>query len=311
MATDPTEPELAADLPLRSQIEALITKYRPPQPPVRKNSNASNATSNSSRRSILSRWGGSPKLETGAYDLVALSPSGQVQAAAVMGKLRIPRNDLCNIIRLADNQRVRALAASDFFIAVGLGQYLELYSSDATLRVSKSFPRTVLAVALLRDSESRDFVCIGTEDGKVYHSCITKKVGPAAVGEWSYKLAVGGGAECVEMGFDPRGHAVGIVGYSRDGSRICAGLTGGAICVFRVGGELLFTVGLAAQIASPLSMYIEASVVLANKLIGGEQKFWVHRAGVYQPQRPHCGHFSTHPKRYRFSGDYRLYRIFS
>ena len=187
----------------------------------------------------------------GIYNLVALSPSGQVVAAtadlknsrsspttklmiAKVEDLETPNefSTFAGMRQVPRDQQIKALAASDSFVAVGSDAGFELYKvGDASRSFSQSFKQMVKAVALFDNPNSEDFVCIGTGNGTVYHSRIVRNNNPRGTKE-PYKLAING-REWIAMTLKGR---IAILAYSHNGQQICVGSTDGKIYIFNTDG---------------------------------------------------------------------------
>jgi hypothetical protein len=187
----------------------------------------------------------------GIYNLIALSPSGQVVAATAdlknsrsspTTKLVIAKfEDLKNLNEFSTfagmrqvprDQQIKALAASDSFVAVGSDAGFELYKvGDASRSFSQSFKQMVKAVALFDNPNSEDFVCIGTGNGTVYHSRIVRNNNPRGTEE-PYKLAIDE-REWIAMTLKGR---IAILAYSHNGQQICVGSTDRKIYIFNTDG---------------------------------------------------------------------------
>ncbi|KAF8533396.1 hypothetical protein BDD12DRAFT_984473 [Trichophaea hybrida] len=251
---------------LRVQLKNLIDRYRPL--PTRRSSVDSITTSSMGSSSSKGSLRGAVKairrastlsfgsrVRNDTYNLVTFSSSCQVVAAAVditnsksplKTKLMITKIEnlenrnvvsaFAEIHQEPRDDRIKALAASDSFVAVGSDAGFELHSvRDATRSFSQSFEQMVKAVALFHNSNTKeDFVCIGTGDMTVYHSRIVRKDNPNATEE-PYKLAIDEGRQWIKMSLDNRDR-VAIVTYSQDGDRICVGSTHGNIYIFNIDG---------------------------------------------------------------------------
>lgn len=208
------------------------------------------------------------------YNLVALSPSGQVVAAtADLKNSRSPPTTKLIITKVEDlehqnefstftgmrqvprDQQIKALAASDSFVAVGSDAGFELYKvGDASRSFSEPFQQMVKAVALFDHPNSEHSVCIGTRDGTVYHSRIVRNNNPRGTEE-AYKLAIDDERKWIPMTL--KGH-VAIVAYSHNGQHICVGSTNGKIYIFNTDGTRAWTSSyqLNVSFVSPSMLHI-------------------------------------------------------